>query len=638
MGSNVEIEDCVTMAQFNEMKQSMEALTANVQALMNRLPEPPPEDANASHHGEEDEESEGEAAARLAREQRRRRRDRVVANARRPPHPGRGNGGRGADRGREHGLEESGTDEEVEQPHRDDRRHRGNRGRNQPNEERFGKLKFIMPKFEGGSDPEVYLTWELKVDKIFRLHNYSERKKVAMAALEFDGYALIWWEQMLNEREEAGQGDVRSWAEMKREMRARFVPKHYRRDLFDKLQNLKQGSLSVDEYYKEMEKAMIRANVYEDEEQSIARFMSGLHRNIQRIVEFQQYRNLIELVHQASKAERQLQQDMKSNRGVSFSTKNAASGSKFTSRGSGNRGAFSSSSGGARSSNYGTSSGKDLAAPNERKNAANTSSTSVGSSTKSSGIQCFKCGGRGHVARECPNNRTIVVNDQGEYESTSEEEQEDSEEENNLEKDICEFESGAALVVTQILSVQMSDAENGQRHNLFQTRAKVQDKVVKVIIDGGSCHNLASKEMVEKLGLKLLKHPHPYHVQWLNNSGSIKIAQRVKVPFKIGEYIDTMECDVAPMTVCHMLLGRPWQYDRSSLHCGRTNQYTIKWKGKELILKPMTPQQILAEHLQKSSEVRNESAKEGQKNNLSALHKSVSESHKPNMRDNKKRE
>jgi len=39
------------------------------------------------------------------------------------------------------------------------------------------------------------------------------------------------------------------------------------------------------------------------------------------------------------------------------------------------------------------------------------------------------------------------VNDQGEYESTSEVE-EKSEEENNLEKDICEFESGGALVVT----------------------------------------------------------------------------------------------------------------------------------------------------------------------------------------------
>jgi hypothetical protein len=67
------------------------------------------------------------------------------------------------------------------------------------------------------------------------MHHYSEEKKTAMVALEVDGYALIWWEQLLSDRENAGRGDVRSWAEMKREMRGRFVPKHYRRDLFDKL-------------------------------------------------------------------------------------------------------------------------------------------------------------------------------------------------------------------------------------------------------------------------------------------------------------------------------------------------------------------------------------------------------------------
>ena len=60
-----------------------------------------------------------------------------------------------------------------------------------------------------------------------------------MDALEFDGFALTWWEQMFNDREEARHGAVRSWAEMKREMRARFVPKHYRRDRFDELHNLK---------------------------------------------------------------------------------------------------------------------------------------------------------------------------------------------------------------------------------------------------------------------------------------------------------------------------------------------------------------------------------------------------------------
>ena len=45
-----------------------------------------------------------------------------------------------------------------------------------------------MPKFEDTSEPDAYLTWELKVEKIFCVHNYSE-EKVHMAA--HDGYALI---------------------------------------------------------------------------------------------------------------------------------------------------------------------------------------------------------------------------------------------------------------------------------------------------------------------------------------------------------------------------------------------------------------------------------------------------------------
>jgi hypothetical protein len=63
-----------------------------------------------------------------------------------------------------------------------------------------------------------------------------------------------------------------------------------------------------------------------------------------------------------------------------------------------------------------------LVAHTERSNPTTSSSKSMASTAKSSGIQCFKCGGRGHVIKECPNNRTILVNDQGEYESASEEE------------------------------------------------------------------------------------------------------------------------------------------------------------------------------------------------------------------------
>ena len=50
-------------------------------------------------------------------------------------------------------------------------------------EHRYGKLKFTMPRFSGSIDPEDYLSWALNVDKIFRLHNFDEEKKIAMASL-----------------------------------------------------------------------------------------------------------------------------------------------------------------------------------------------------------------------------------------------------------------------------------------------------------------------------------------------------------------------------------------------------------------------------------------------------------------------
>jgi hypothetical protein len=122
----------------------------------------------------------------------------------------------------------------------------------------------------------------------------------------------------------------------------------------------------------------------------------------------------------------------------------------------------------------------------------------------------------------------------------------------------------------------------------------------------------------------------------LNESGDIKIGNKVKVPFKIGEYVDTVECDVAPMSMCHLLLGRPWQYDRYSQHCGRTNQYTLDLKGKKFVLKPMTPQQIMAEHLQKKTKISAASRGGEEQKKLSVIHNSVSECYKPNSRDKKK--
>ena len=92
--------------------------------------------------------------------------------------------------------------EAQDPPPRQEHHHR----RPQHNEEQhYGKLKFTMPKFSESNDPEDYLSWALKVDKIFRLHNHEEEKKTAMASLEFQDYVLIWWEQVTERREAKGE-------------------------------------------------------------------------------------------------------------------------------------------------------------------------------------------------------------------------------------------------------------------------------------------------------------------------------------------------------------------------------------------------------------------------------------------------
>ena len=39
-------------------------------------------------------------------------------------------------------------------------------------------------------------------------------------------------------------------------------------------------------------------------------------------------------------------------------------------------------------------------------------------------------------------------------------------------------------------------------------------------------------------------------------------------------------CDVQDMTACHVLLGRPWQYDRKTLHDGYSNIYIVRHSRK----------------------------------------------------------
>jgi hypothetical protein len=87
--------------------------------------------------------------------------------------------------------------------------------------------------------------------------------------------------------------------------------------------------------------------------------------------------------------------------------------------------------------------------------------------------------------------------------------------------------------------------------------------------------------------LETTAHPNPYKVSWLQKGHQVMVSRQCKVEFKIGGYKDEILCDVIPMDVFHVLLGRPWKYDINVIHDGRKNTYTLEKNGCKHMLLPI---------------------------------------------------
>jgi hypothetical protein len=147
-------------------------------------------------------------------------------------------------------------------------------------------------------------------------------------------------------------------------------------------------------------------------------------------------------------------------------------------------------------------------------------------------------------------------------------------------------------VVHRMLSNQATPTaqleEEWRRTNIFHTRVACKGKALNMILDNGSGLNVISTEAVEKLNLQKEKHPSPYNVSWIHDKHPVMVQNRCLLSFSLGGHFqDKVWCDILPMTVCHVLLGRPWMYDRRVSYDGFNNTYSLIFKNKKLILEPL---------------------------------------------------
>ena len=136
-------------------------------------------------------------------------------------------------------------------------------------------------------------------------------------------------------------------------------------------------------------------------------------------------------------------------------------------------------------------------------------------------------------------------------------------------------------------SLEVKGEEDWRRTSIFQTSISCQGRLCTIIIDGGSNLNIASQELVEKLNLKAKRHPIPFRVAWVNDT-FIPVSFRCLETFLFGkDFEESVWCEVLPIKVSHILLGKPLLFDKTIQHDGYENTYALIHNRHKKILRPM---------------------------------------------------
>ncbi|GJY79710.1 reverse transcriptase domain-containing protein [Tanacetum coccineum] len=338
---------------------------------------------------------------------------------------------------------------------------RPRRNQREDNRRWESRMRVNIPDFAGDTlSLEGFIDWLVVVEEVFEFKEVPENKRVSLIATKLHGRASAWWQQLKLTRERVGKPRITSWQKIKKCMRANFIPHNYQWQMYQRLQNLKQGSKSVEDYTTKFYQLIARNDIQETEDQLVSRYISGLRVQIMDSVNMFNPMTLSNAYQRALAFEKQ----------------------------------------------------------NHRAKAGGGNTRLISRASGSSGLKCFNCGEPGHRRSECKKagKRHLFADPEGDDDVAYEEYEE----------------------------------------------ARVYDEEPE-----------CEEEYVSgDVGVNLV---------WLKKGGKVTVSKHVHVPFSVGNtYKDNVWCDVVPMDACHLMLGRPWEYDRDITHNGRTNTYSFLFGGE----------------------------------------------------------
>ena len=131
--------------------------------------------------------------------------------------------------------------------------------------------KLEVPIYQGGLDVNEILDWINELDNFFHYDETNDENKVKFAVIRLKGNASLWWNGVQTKRRNKGKFPIKSLYRMVAKMRGKFPPKDFQISLFKHMQNMKETTITMKQFYK----INLREGYIEDTTENFPRYLNG---------------------------------------------------------------------------------------------------------------------------------------------------------------------------------------------------------------------------------------------------------------------------------------------------------------------------------------------------------------------------
>jgi hypothetical protein len=122
----------------------------------------------------------------------------------------------------------------------------------------------------------------------------------------------------------------------------------------------------------------------------------------------------------------------------------------------------------------------------------------------------------------------------------------------------------------------------------------VKGTLLHFIVDSDSQKNLISADVVKRLALSTTSHPQPYTIGWLHQGSNLRVSQQSRLSYDIKHFKDEVLCDVSPLEVFDVLLGKIYLWKRHVVYESRPHSVIITLNRKLYKITKAVPPSVIS--------------------------------------------